>query len=111
MNTKIFHFFKIMKKNSRKVYSSSTKAKVALLALLQEKTIAEIASSYGVHPTQITKWRDQLKDNVHELFTDKRKQDKGAEEQKNLIASLYQEIGKLTVERDWLKKKSEGFTF
>ena len=100
-----------MTKTKKKVYSAATKAKVALEALLQQKTIAEIGSSYEVHPTQIAKWKNLLKNQMHEIFVDKRKKDEGTQEKENLIKTLYQRIGELTVERDWLKKKSEQFSF
>jgi len=76
---------------------------VALEAVKEEKTITELASVYQVHPTQIKQWRDILLANLNELFSGKYKsRDK---EQAELLTSLYEQIGKLKVEADWLKKK------
>ena len=87
----------------RKKYPVSFKAKVALEAIKEEKTSAELASEYGVHPAQIRRWRKIVKDQVNELFTDNhQRKDK---EKELLIEELYKEIGRLKVEADWLKKK------
>jgi transposase-like protein len=88
----------------RKQHSAEFKAKVALDALKGLKTMNELASEYGVHPTQITQWKKQAQEGLSSIFSSGRcRQDKSQEE---LTASLYQQIGQLTVERDWLKKKS-----
>jgi putative transposase len=89
----------------RKSYSSAFKAKVALEAIKESRTSAELSSAYGVHTTMITRWKRQLLEQLPDVFSDKAKRkDKNTEE---LIASLYQQIGQLKVELDWLKKKSE----
>ena len=93
-----------MTNNKKRNHSSSFKAKVALEALMQIKTISEIASEYGIHPTQISKWKKYLKENLHVLFSDKN-QKKAEVETKKLIEELYKQIGKQKVEVDWLKKK------
>jgi transposase-like protein len=88
----------------RKQHSAEFKAKVALEALKGLKTINELASEYGIHPTQINQWKKQAQEGLSSLFYERRsRQEKGQEE---LTASLYQQIGQLTVELDWLKKKS-----
>jgi transposase len=87
----------------RRVHPAAFKAKVALEAIKEQKTIAELASTYGVHSTQINKWKQQALAGLTELFSDKKnrqKQDTG-----QLIQMLYQQIGKQKVEIDWLKKK------
>ena len=90
--------------NIRKKYPPSFKAKVALEAIREEKTSAELASQYEVHPSQIRKWKRIAMSGIIELFTDNsQKRDK---EKNLLIEELYREIGKLKVELDWLKKKS-----
>lgn len=90
--------------NIRKKYPPSFKAKVALEAIREEKTSAELASQYEVHPSQIRKWKRIAMSGIIELFTENRqKRDK---EKNLLIEELYREIGKLKVELDWLKKKS-----
>lgn len=81
------------------------KARVALEAVKGEKTIAQIASEYGVHPNQIGQWKRKLLEELPMLFSDKRsRHDKDQEE---LEAELYRQIGQLKVEIDWLKKKSQ----
>jgi len=88
----------------RKQYSSEFKAKVALEAIKGNKTINELASGFEVHPNQITQWKKQVLEEVPQIFSTRRAQaQKGQEE---LTASLYQQIGQLQVELDWLKKKS-----
>jgi transposase-like protein len=87
----------------RKSYSPSFKAKVALEAVRAEKTGNEIASQYGIHPTLLSQWKKQLIDESATLFSDNRLKD-GLDHQE-LTARLYQQIGQLQVELDWLKKK------
>ena len=90
--------------SSPKKYSSDFKAKVALEAIKCQKTLNEISSEYGVHTTQITQWKKQVLDELPQIFARP-----VAERTKNedaLIASLYQQIGQLKVEVDFLKKKS-----
>lgn len=91
-----------MKKN-RTRYSEEFKSKVAIEALREHKTINEIAGQNQIHPNQVTKWKNQLLQGASVLFEDgrsKKKDDKPTEER------LYQQIGQLQVELDWLKKKS-----
>ena len=93
-------------KNKRRNHSAAFKAKVALEAVKEEKTIAELAGLYQVHPSQIAKWKKQLFEMLPEIFSSR-----GQGEQKDqdeLTDQLYQQIGQLKVELDWLKKKS-GF--
>jgi putative transposase len=88
----------------RKHYSADFKARVAMEALKGHKTINELVSMYGVHPTQITKWRNHLLSELPQIFSSGR--DKREQNQEALNAQLYQQIGQLKVELDWLKKKS-----
>jgi putative transposase len=92
----------------RKARSAEFKAKVALAALQERKTVAELAKQYGVHPTQIHKWKKQLLAGASELFRDGRStreaQDQAAEQ-----AELYEQIGRLKMELEWLKKKAAQF--
>ena len=92
------------KMSKRKNYSASFKAQVALQAYKGEKTLAELASLYKVHPNQISKWKKQLIENTPELFDGSHK--KRTKEKEEIEAQLYQQIGQLKVELDWLKKKS-----
>ena len=91
-------------KNKRRNHSAAFKAKVALAAIKGDKTIAELASEYEVHPKQITQWKKKLLDSTPDVFSRSRQRDK--QKQDELTEYLYQQIGQLKVEVDWLKKKS-----
>ena len=85
-------------------FSAELKAKIAVEALKGQRTVQEIASSYAVHPTQVTSWKKQLLDFSPEAFLAGRLQSDEFDEE--LKRELYAEIGKLKVELDWLQKKS-----
>lgn len=87
----------------RRVHPPAFKAKVAIEAIKEQKTIAELSSIYGIHSTQITKWKKKAMDFISQIFSDKFQQQAKSED--DLIQELYKQIGKLQVERDWLKKK------
>src|SRR6266571_3233503 len=87
----------------RKRYSAEFKARVALDAVKGLKTVNELASTYGVHPTQITPWNQQLQKEVPEIFSARRA--KREHDHEAFQAQLYQQIGQLKAELDWLKKK------
>ena len=91
-------------KSKRRNHSGQFKVKAALAAAKSDKTIAELASEFGVHPTQVTQWKKQLLDALPEVFSRRRQRDR--QQQDDLTAELYQQIGQLKVELDWLKKKS-----
>lgn len=86
----------------RKKFGKELKAKVALDALKGQKTTAELSSEYGVHASQITQWKNELREGVADLFARKNGEDK---DKNQLIDRLYRQIGQLQVENDWLKKK------
>lgn len=90
--------------NKRRTHSAAFKAKVATAALRNDRTLAEIAEEFELHPLQITKWKKQVLENLPTIFEDgrspKRKND--LEEEKK---TLYEEIGKLKMQLDWVKKK------
>ena len=88
----------------RKRYSAEFKARVALDAVKGLKTVNEFASTYGVHPTQITHWKHQLQKEVPDIFSARRA--KRAQDHEAFQAQLYQQIGQLKVELDWVKKKA-----
>lgn len=85
-------------------FSAAVKAKIAIEAIKGQRTVQEIASSYSVHPNQVTTWKQQLLDFSPEAFATGRGRSDQVDEQ--LKAELYAEIGKLKVELDWLQKKS-----
>ena len=93
-----------MKTRQRRSFSAEMKARIALESIKGQKTIQEIASHYGVHPNQVTSWKRQAIQGAPELFADRRSRPDTSEEA--LKAELYQQIGQLQVELDWLKKKS-----
>jgi putative transposase len=85
----------------RRRFSGAFKAKVALAAARGDKTTAELASKFGVHGNQVSAWKKQLLVGAPELFADGRGRDSnGAVE-----AELYEQIGRLKMEIEWLKKK------
>jgi len=88
----------------RSKYPPAFKAKVALEAIKEEKTSAELSSQYQVHSGQIRNWKATLKQGAMDLFNGNRKKMKDNKEE--LIQELYRQIGQLKVELDWLKKKS-----
>ena len=91
-------------KTKRTQYKAEFKFEVALEALKGTRTMSELASHYQVHATQITKWKKQLQTEGRRLFS----QGPRREEQRTeaLQSTLYEEIGRLKVELDWMKKKS-----
>jgi transposase-like protein len=89
----------------RKSHSSAFKAQVALAALKGDRTINELAAHYGVHPTNIHAWKKQLLTGAEAVFASGTTST-GPPEDKT--AELYEQIGRLKVELDWVKKKSAG---
>lgn len=89
-----------MTKNRRK-HSPSFKARVALEALKGEETIAELANRFEVHPGQVRKWKRDLVESAAGIFGEDQSRKK--KDDASLIAQLYQQIGKLKVERDFLE--------
>ncbi len=88
-------------KESRRKHSPSFKAKVALEATKGEETIAQIASRFEVHPTLVTKWKKALQDEAASIFGKDHARKK--KEDENLVGRLYQQIGQLKVEKDFLE--------
>jgi putative transposase len=88
----------------RRVFSSSFKAKVAMAAIRGDKTTAELATKFAVHTSQVTAWKKQLLEQAAELFEDGRR---GRRDDETANAEqLYEQIGRLKMEVEWLKKKS-----
>jgi len=88
---------------TRKQYSPKFKARVAVEAIRGEKTLSQLGSQFQVHPIQIAKWRKAALEQIPELFVDGRTR-KGRKEEADSDA-LYEQIGRLKVELDWLQKK------
>ena len=95
----------------RKRLSASQKAQIVLEAIREEKSVAQIASENSLHPNQIHKWKKQALEDFVQLFEEDRKgeRDREAEHEKQLN-ELYAELGRLSAQLSWLKKKS-GFKF
>jgi transposase len=90
----------------RRTLGAALKAKVALAAVRGDKTTAQLASQFGVHASQVTAWKKRLLEGVGELFADGRKSRQ--DEQSVAEEELYEQIGRLKMEVEWLKKKSAG---
>ncbi|MDQ3756179.1 MAG: transposase [Acidobacteriota bacterium] len=88
----------------RKVYNADFKAKVALAAIKGQHTVNEIAASFSVHPNQVMTWKKHALEAIPASFSARR--GRGAPDDEELKAQLYQQIGQLKVELDWLKKKA-----
>ncbi len=91
----------------RKKFSPEFMAKVALAAIKEEITLAELSGKYEVHRTQIGNWRKRAMAGLVDIFRGKRELvDKDRE---RLVEELYRQVGQLKVENDWLKKKAAVF--
>ena len=87
----------------RRVFTAAFKAKVALAAIRGDKTTAELASKFGVHGNQVSSWKKQLLEGVPDLFADGRS---GTTSDATNEQELFEQIGRLKMEIEWLKKKS-----
>lgn len=91
----------------RKQYTKQKKAEIVLELLKEEKTIAQIAAEYEIHPTQLSQWKKTALDGLPDLFERGEKVAQKAEKEQLLqVEQLYKEIGYLTTQVRWLKKKS-----
>ena len=93
-----------MTTRKRRQFTAEFKARVAIEAIKGQKTIQEIVAHYEVHPNMITTWKRQALAELPQVFSDQRS--RAAESDEALKDALYQQIGKLQVQLDWLKKKS-----
>jgi len=91
------------KRRRRKRHGADFKARVALEAIKEQRTVNEIAALYAVHPVQVSQWKKQAREGLADLFSTGRIRDE--KDDQILRDRLYQEIGQLKVELDWLKKK------
>ena len=93
-------------KPMKKQYTPEFKSKVVQEILKEEKTMAQIATEYGVHPVQLSHWKKVAVENMAILFVDERKALKEQKAQEQKIERLYAKVGQLTTQLEWLKKKS-----
>ena len=94
-----------MGRKTRKCYAPQFKAKVALEAVQGIKTINEIAQKHNIHPVQVSTWKKEIQEQASTVFDKKRGKPKINDHERP--ENLYSEIGRLKMELDWLKKKSE----
>ena len=88
-------------------HSADFKARVALAAVREQRTVNELSSQFGVHATQIHKWKRQLLEQAATLFQNGAGQ--AGREPETAASELYEQIGRLKMELEWLKKKASGF--
>lgn len=88
----------------RKSYPPNFKARVVLELLREEKSVSKLASEYGVHPTQLHRWRKQVIEGLPQLFLAQQDWQKAQAEYEEQVQELYAEIGRLTTQLAWLKK-------
>ncbi len=89
----------------RRTFSRGFKTKIALEALKEQLTISQLAQKHNLHPNQVSAWKKQAKEDLLGVFGTGEQTDDNEE----LIASLYEKIGRLEVKLDWIKKKSALF--
>ena len=95
-----------MPKSTRRIHDASFKTKVVLEALKGAKTLAQLSSEFGIHAQQITDWKKQVLNGIPTLFeAGISKPSLSSEQRETIEAPLFQQIGQLKVENDWLKKK------
>jgi transposase-like protein len=91
----------------KKHYTAEQKAKIVLEILKEERTIAQIASEHSIHPNQLYKWKALAIEKLSDIFEDERKNEQAQQaEHERELKELYAEIGKLSTQLNWLKKKS-----
>jgi transposase-like protein len=91
----------------RRRFSSEFKFRVALEAAKGQRTISELSSEYSVHPNQVSQWKRQLLEGGADLFN--QNGNKEQREQQAVQTDLYEQIGRLKIELEWLKKKAAPF--
>lgn len=92
---------------TRKLHTAVFKAKVALAAVKELETVSQLASVHGIHPTQIHQWKKQLLEGAEGVFSHGPGPKRSRAEEEHAAAELYEQIGRLKMELEWLKKKAE----
>ena len=92
---------------TRKVHTAAFKATVALAAVKELETVSQLASVHGVHPTQIHQWKRQLLDGAAGVFSQGAGAKRPGSADESSIAELYEQIGRLKMQLEWLKKTVE----
>jgi transposase len=91
----------------RKTFTANQKAQIVLEMLREDKSVAQIASENNIHPNQLHRWKKQALENFAQLFEEDRKSERAREtEHERQLDQLYSEIGRLSAQVSWLKKKS-----
>ncbi len=98
-----------MAKNKR-THSAQFKFRVALEALGEAKTVSQIASDYEVHPTLVRQWKKRLQEGGADIFANPANQKQQEAEQTATEAALYEQIGRLKMELEWVKKKAAQYS-
>jgi putative transposase len=93
----------------RKVHTAAFKAQVALSALKGDRTVNELAGHYGVHPTLIHAWKKQLLTGAEEVFGGPARAASAGADAEARQAELFEQIGRLKMELEWVKKKAATF--
>ena len=92
--------------HTRKRYPPTLKARIVLEILREEKSISELSSEHGIHPTMLHRWRQQAIENLSAVFASSESWRKEREEYQTRIEELYTEIGRLSTQLSWLKKRA-----
>lgn len=92
---------------TRRKFTPEEKARLVLEILKEEKSVSQLASEHGIHPNVLNRWKTEAVNNLSQLFVDDRKGiTKMKQEYEQQIDELYAEVGKLTTQLSWIKKKS-----
>ena len=92
---------------TRKVHSAAFKAKVALAAIKELETVSQLASVHGGHPSQINQWKKLLLEGAEGVFSNGTGPKRSGSDEECSTAELYEQIGRLKMQLEWLKKKAE----